>query len=81
MRVCVRPSLTAAVLVEQELASLLWGCAELAHMGAASLAEEVFVAAQSWAAPLGAEVRNAHVECLASSCAPAAVLFSRRGAW
>ena len=42
----------------QELASLLWGCAELAHMGAASLAEEAFVAARSWTAPLGAEVRG-----------------------
>jgi hypothetical protein len=41
----------------QELASLLWGCAELAHMGAARLAEDVLAAARGWTAPLGAEAR------------------------
>lgn len=73
--VCVRPSVTAPVLAGQELASLLWGCAELAHMGAASLAEEVFVAARSWAAPLGAEVHDPHVQCLAVPAVPHTAVF------
>ena len=48
-------------------------------MGAASLAEEVFVAARSWAAPLGAEVCYLHMQCFAFLAPPAAVCFTAAG--